>query len=136
MGRWPIALASAADRVRGGTTLDDPRKKARDLRTSQTDAERALWAKLRNRRFASFKFRRQVPLGTYIVDFVCFAEKLIIELDGGQHTTQVEYDKRRTDWLMSEGFRVIRIWNHQVWEEADAVEELIWQKLHEPRGRP
>jgi adenine-specific DNA-methyltransferase len=96
-----------------------------------TDAERLLWSKLRNRRFARFKFRRQVPLGPFIADFACFERRLILELDGGQHTRRREYDAKRTEWLNEHGFRVVRFWNHELREDADAVDELIWRRLHE-----
>ena len=105
--------------------------RARALRRNLTDTERFVWARLRNRRFCDFKFRRQTPLGNYIVDFVCFARRVIIELDGGQHNEPLEreYDERRSEWLRSQGFRVLRFWNHEVFEDWDAVEEVIWQAL-------
>jgi very-short-patch-repair endonuclease len=108
---------------------DTPLDRARSLRKNLTNPERLLWSKLRGRRFAGFKFRRQVPLGPFIVDFVCFDRKLILELDGGQHTLQTAYDARRTAWLEEHGFRVVRFWNHELWEDRDAVDELIWQRL-------
>jgi adenine-specific DNA-methyltransferase len=111
--------------------MDDKLERPRRLRQNMPDAERLVWSRLRNRRFAGFKFRRQVPLGSYIVDFVCFARRLVIEMDGGQHTLQQKYDADRTSWLEREGFRVVRFWNHEVFEERDAVEEQIWRKLHE-----
>src|SRR6266436_5717158 len=101
--------------------MGKPLDHARELRQSLTDAERFVWARLRNRRFVQFKFRRQVPLGSYVVDFVCFEQKLIVELDGGQHTLQREYDAKRTLWLESEGFRVIRFWNHDVLQDWETV---------------
>jgi very-short-patch-repair endonuclease len=104
---------------------------ARRLRQDLTDTERFVWTKLRDRRFCEFKFRRQVPLKNYIVDFVCFDRKLIIELDGGQHTMQREYDERRTAWLASEGYRVLRFWNHEVFQDWEAIEELVWRVLQE-----
>jgi very-short-patch-repair endonuclease len=79
--------------------MNEPRDRARSLRKNLTDSERLLWAKLRNRRFAGFKFRRQVPLGSFIADFVCFERRLILELDGGQHAQQQEYDAARTRWM-------------------------------------
>ena len=94
--------------------MDESLDRARSLRRDMTETERLMWAKLRNRRFGRFKFRRQVPIGRYIVDFVCFARRLIVELDGGQHTQQQAYDAERTRWLESNGFRVVRIWNHHV----------------------
>jgi adenine-specific DNA-methyltransferase len=90
-----------------------------------------LWSQLRNRRFAQFKFRRQVPLGDFIVDFVCFERRLILEIDGGQHAQQIEYDAKRTRWLEAIGFRVVRFWNHDLYEASEAVAELIWRKLNE-----
>ncbi len=73
--------------------------KARTLRRKSTDAEKLLWKHLRMRQIGSWKFRRQQPLGEYIVDFVCLEKKLIVELDGGQHTDTMEYDTARTSWL-------------------------------------
>jgi very-short-patch-repair endonuclease len=89
------------------------RDRARDLRKHSTDAERILWSKLRNRRFGGFKFRRQVILGNYCVDFVCFEMRLVIELDGSQHAepNHIQHDAERTGWLESqgsEGFRILR----------------------------
>jgi very-short-patch-repair endonuclease len=104
--------------------------RARELRRVMTDAERRLWSKLRNRRFGNFKFRRQVTLEPFIVDFVCMEQKLVLELDGGQHTLRQEYDAERTHWLEQHGFHVVRFWNHQLWEDSDAVDELIWTELH------
>lgn len=71
------------------------------------------------------KFRRQVPLGPYIADFVCFGSRLIIEADGGQHTDQVEYDARRTTYLEAQGFRVLRFWNMDILNDTDAVIDAI-----------
>jgi very-short-patch-repair endonuclease len=81
---------------------------ARRLQKNMTDAERRLWSKLRSRQFDNCKFRRQAPVGKFIVDFVCFEKKIIIELDGGQHAEQQEQDSQRTDWLSSQGFQVVR----------------------------
>ncbi|MCX6338482.1 MAG: DUF559 domain-containing protein [Candidatus Aureabacteria bacterium] len=79
------------------------RDRARRLRKNLTDAERALWRHLRLRQMAGFKFRRQQPTGYYIVDFVSFDKRLIIELDGGQHAKRVTYDAHRTEWFKSKG---------------------------------
>ncbi len=103
--------------------------RARSLRRTMTEAERVIWTKLRGRRFAQFKFRRQVPLGPFIVDFLCFERTLVIELDGGQHVRRKHYDEERSRWLQEQGYRVVRIWNHHVWTESEAVEELIWREL-------
>ena len=95
--------------------------KARALRKNQTNAERLLWHHLRDRRLAGHKFRRQHPIGPFIVDFVCIEARLIIELDGGQHTLQVEDDNQRTTYLESKGYRVVRFWNNQVLKDIQAV---------------
>ncbi len=87
---------------------------ARQLRKNLTDTERLLWQLLRAGRFAGSKFKRQQPLGGYIVDFFCFESRLIIELDGGQHADQEEADKIRDQWLKSQGFQVLRFWNNEV----------------------
>ena len=96
---------------------------ARMLRAHSTDAERALWRKLRARQLSSTKFRRQVPLGEYIVDFISFSSRVVIELDGGQHAAgpQLERDKIRDHWLRSQGYSVLRFWNSDVLTNMDAV---------------
>ena len=98
---------------------------AKTLRTNQTDAEIVLWYYLRAHRFFGLKFKRQKPIGSYIVDFVCLEQKLIIELDGGQHAEQVEADEKRTRFLESEGYKVLRFWNNQVLHEMEGVLEAI-----------
>jgi very-short-patch-repair endonuclease len=105
---------------------------ARELRKNMTDAERRLWYHLRYRQIGDSRFRRQAAIGPYIVDFVCFEKRLIIELDGGQHAIHVEEVNRRTDWLNSQGFRVIRFWNNQVFEDGEAVLEAICMALNPP----
>jgi len=102
---------------------------ARQLRKTMTGAERRLWYELRAYRFDGRKFRRQASIGDDIVDFVCFEVKLIVELDGGQHASQVEKDDARTAWLVSQGFRVMRFWNFQIFDELDSVLEAIWYAL-------
>ena len=74
-------------------------KSARELRKNLTDAERRLWQKLKRRKIATVKFRRQQPIGPFIVDFVCFERRVIVEVDGGQHAEQASYDEQRTCWL-------------------------------------
>ena len=100
-----------------------PISQARDLRQKETESEQILWSWLRNNQLNGAKFRRQQPLGNYVVDFVCFDKKLIIEIDGGQHNDDqiIEQDKERTRWLQSEGFRVIRFWNNDVLGNIDGV---------------
>jgi len=96
-------------------------KNARELRKNATDCERLLWLHLRAGRLQGFKFKRQQPLGNYIVDFVCFQTRLIVEADGGQHNEQIEYDTRRDNWLRSQGFNVLRFWNNDILANTEAV---------------
>ena len=105
---------------------------ARTLRHHQTDTERELWHLLRDRELSGYKFRRQVPLGPYVADFVCLSARLIVELDGGQHGEQITYDSERTKWLEAQDFRVLRFWNNQVFEERDAVLATILSELIAP----
>ena len=110
----------------GSDALD----RQRSLRTFGTDAERLLWSRLRGRRLEKQKFRRQVWLGNYIVDFICLDANLIIEADGGQHAEQMEYDDRRTAFLEKEGFRVLRFWNNDVLTNLDGVLQVITNALN------
>jgi very-short-patch-repair endonuclease len=105
--------------------------KAKELRKNSTDAERALWRQLRAHRLAGYKFRRQQSIGRYIVDFLCFEKRLIVELDGGQHAEQVAYDAERTAWLQSQGFKVLRFWNHEVLQNTEAVLEVILRECEQ-----
>ncbi len=107
---------------------------ARKLRGHSTDAERLLWSKLRVRQLSGWKFRRQVPLGRYVVDFLCEEAKLIVELDGGQHADQIEQDAERTAWLQSEGYRVIRFWNNEVMANIEGVLLTLTPALSQGRG--
>jgi very-short-patch-repair endonuclease len=102
-------------------------ERARRLRRNQTDAEKRLWRELRALKPLGFHFRRQAPVGRYIVDFVCFGNKLVIEVDGGQHgeAKAIEHDKRRTAWLEKEGFTVIRFWNNDVNQNLEGVMRSI-----------
>ena len=104
---------------------------ARELRSRQTDAEGKLWHLLRRRNLAGAKFRRQHSIGPYIVDFACTAMRVAIELDGGQHVQQLEYDDRRTAFLRARGWRVLRFWDDQVLVETDAVLERVLEALGE-----
>jgi len=98
---------------------------AKSLRRTMTDAEQKLWYHLRAHRFMGRKFKRQKPLGRYVVDFICLEEKLIIELDGGQHAENLEYDHERDAWLRSEGYTVLRFWNNELMNETEGVMERI-----------
>jgi very-short-patch-repair endonuclease len=101
---------------------------ARAIRKRPTEAESKLWAGLRELSLAGYKFRRQEPIGNYVCDFVCFAKKLVVEVDGGQHAENVA-DQRRTEWLESQGFRVLRFWNHEVLKDTQAALEVIFSAL-------
>jgi very-short-patch-repair endonuclease len=105
------------------------KQRSRRLRGSMTVAEQKLWSMLRKRQIGGFKFRRQHPLGSFILDFACLEAKLVIEVDGGQHADQQDYDKQRTDWLQRQGYHVIRFWNNEVLNDIEAVKEAIWRKL-------
>jgi very-short-patch-repair endonuclease len=100
---------------------------ARQLRGKQTDTESLLWSRLRAHRLFGLKFRRQQPIGVYIVDFLCPEKKLIVELDGGQHQDRAEYDEARDAWLKSEGYTVLRDWNNEVMGNLEGVLEDIGQ---------
>jgi very-short-patch-repair endonuclease len=102
---------------------------ARKLRHNQTDAERALWFRLRDRRLRGLKFRRQMPIDRYVVDFCCEAAHLIIELDGGQHVERSKEDAERTAVLEGQGYLVLRFWNNDVLRNLDGVVESIVDTL-------
>jgi very-short-patch-repair endonuclease len=106
-----------------------PTLRSRELRTNATKAERALWAILGNRQLAGVRFNRQVPIGPYICDFAARTAKLIIELDGGQHGSQADYDSARTKFLSAKGYRVIRFWNNDVLGNLDGVASVIANTL-------
>ena len=99
--------------------------RSRELRRDQTAAEYLLWSCLRNRQLAGYKFRRQAPIGRYFVDFICFERRLIVEVDGGQHALLHEHDEKRTVWLTSRDYLVIRFWNNEVLENVDSVLQMI-----------
>ena len=111
-----------------------PDARAKSLRQNATDAERRLWAALRAKRFNNFKFRRQERLGPYVADFVCFAHRLIVEVDGGQHGEVV--DSKRTAELEHRGFKVIRFWNNEVMENLAGVLDRIADVLAETAPSP
>jgi very-short-patch-repair endonuclease len=112
--------------------------RARELRENATRAEKKLWSRLRSRQIAGAKFRRQHPIGSYIVDFFCDEALLAIELDGGGHADaeQKEYDAARTEYLAGQGIRVLRFWNNEVLENTDGVLELILRTLKGPPPSP
>jgi very-short-patch-repair endonuclease len=104
---------------------------ARQLRKRMTPQEIKLWSALRGLRPEGVRFRRQVPLGAYIVDFACFDPKLVIEVDGGQHTLDghVRRDRERDAWLEAHGFAVLRVWNHEVKDNFDGIMDAIGEYL-------
>ncbi len=89
-------------------------RRARELRKNQTKTEKRLWQRLRNRQLQGHKFRRQHPIGCYFVDFVCLERGVVVELDGGQHMEQKQYDAQRSAYLNQQGFEVLRFWNNEV----------------------
>jgi very-short-patch-repair endonuclease len=120
-----------------GETVDaNLTERAKDLRKSSTDAERFLWKFLRTKQVEGLKFRRQQPIGKYIADFVCFEKSLIIEVDGGHHSTDRDAD--RDSWLISQGFKVLRFWNHDVLLNIEGVVEMIRESClsHPPLPPP
>ena len=121
---YPLSRVRERVGVRAGA-----KEKARELRSQMTNAESLLWQQLKGRRFQGFKFRRQRPLGPYILDFICFEAGLVIEIDGGQHNEQQAHDQARTALIETQGLTVIRFWNHEVLNETPAVLEKIWQTL-------
>ena len=104
---------------------------ARKLRRDQTDAERTLWARLRSKQLMGVKFRRQQPVGPYIVDFINFDSRLVVEIDGGQHNEEktIHKDDNRTRWLRERGYRVLRFWDNEVLQNVDSVLEKILATL-------
>ena len=124
----PLNPNTMPDRI---FTYDNPQLTAngRQLRQNMTPAERIIWKHLRGKRLGGRKFRRQQPFDGYILDFVCLEAKLVIEIDGGQHAGQIDYDEQRTRYLETAGFTVLRFWNNEVLQQTDAVLAAIWQKL-------
>jgi len=101
-------------------------ERAKNLRANMTVAEKKLWNKLRCCQIRGLRFRRQVPLGKYIVDFACFEPKIIVEVDGSQHEDQKNYDEERTRYLQTLGYKVLRFWNNEILQEIDTVLKTIW----------
>lgn len=106
----------------------------RNLRREQTEAEKVLWARFRSRQVEGVKFRRQQPIGPYIVDFASFERKLIVEIDGGQHNEKEarEKDEERTAWLEERGYRLLRFWNNDVLMNTEGVLEMIRKEILPP----
>jgi len=96
---------------------------AKILRRRPTEAEKFMWRYLKSRQLEGLKFRRQEPIGNYVVDFVCYEKKIIVEIDGGQHC--VERDGNRDRWLESQNFKILRFWNTEVLKNSQGVWEVI-----------
>ena len=108
-------------------------ERARQLRKNSTEAERKLWYFLRRKQFSNVKFRRQFPVDGYIVDFISFEAKLIVEADGGDHNVPetIQYDQRRTNQLEKLGYRVLRFWNDEILTDIETVLEIIQKLINE-----
>ena len=124
-----IVIGQTNKKIRSG-------KLQRALRNNMSDAEQALWHLLRGRQISGLKFRRQHPFSNYILDFVCLENRLVIEVDGGQHGEQAGYDENRTQKLQAAGFRVLRFWDNEVLKEMESVKEKIWLVVQELQPHP
>ena len=111
--------------------MNEKVQNSRELRSQMTKQEQMLWQYLRKKQINNCRFRRQYPIGPYIVDFICLYKKLVIEIDGGQHNTQeaIDYDSARTSFLKSLGFNVIRFWNSDIDNNIESVFEIILKSL-------
>lgn len=131
MGRLGNATLRGDERTFEAKQKDEEQRhsllkvRSRSLRHNSTDAESLIWRHLRSRRLLGYKFRRQVPIGNYIVDFLCEEASVIVELDGGQHMEHHEYDETRSKWLGSQGFEVVRFWNNDVLQRTEPVLERL-----------
>jgi very-short-patch-repair endonuclease len=105
-------------------------ERARHLRGTPTDAELKLWQRIRKKQLHGHRFRRQVPLGSYVVDFACIERALIVEVDGGQHGWRQESDDKRTAWLEAHGWRVVRFWNNEVLQNIEGVLEKLSSEVN------
>jgi len=105
---------------------------SRKLRRDQTRPEEKFWANVRNRHLGGYKFKRQVPIGNFVADFACESAKIVVELDGSHHADQIEADQKRTQELERFGYRVIRIWNHEIIDNLDCALDHL---LHELESR-
>ena len=109
--------------------VDGARARAHSLRQNMTEAERRVWQILRSHQMKGYKFRRQVPIGRYIADFVCHEARLIVEIDGGQHDRSSPPEAERSRFLQNEGYRILRFWNNEVLANLDGVHQTIAGEL-------
>lgn len=114
-------------------TMETTLMKARRLRRKMTPPERKVWQVLRGRGLCGVKFRRQVPIGPFIVDFLCVEAGLIVEIDGDSHSRQIAYDRRRTMYLEEQGYRVIRLANREVLDNLEGAMKMVAQHLSRHR---
>jgi very-short-patch-repair endonuclease len=122
---------SRSDSRERGRRISKLRDRAKEMRSRPTDAEYRLWQILRAKRFLGYKFRQQVPIDFYIADFVCFSQRLILEVDSGQHAENPR-DEARDAYLRAQGFRLVRIWNKELFDNEEGVAELILSALRTP----
>ncbi|GAB2455347.1 hypothetical protein GCM10027082_02340 [Comamonas humi] len=134
----PSAAPPSDSLSRGRERVGVRVQRARALRQGATDAEQLLWQHLRGRQLAGCKFRRQHPVGPYVLDFVCLEHGLAVELDGGQHADPdaQQRDAHRTHWLQQQGLRVLRFWNHEVLQQTSEVLEQVLLALTPALSRP
>jgi very-short-patch-repair endonuclease len=109
---------------------------AKRMRREPTEAEKLFWWEIRDRRLAGLKFKRQYLIDSYIVDFVCLEHKLIVELDGGQHSEMINNDAKRSAVLQSNGFRVLRVWNAEIFTNMEGVIDAVLAELDRGSSSP
>jgi very-short-patch-repair endonuclease len=126
-GKWTVRGFKAMPEQPSDRHRDLAYERAKDLRRDVTPAEKVLWKSLRGRRLGGFKFRRQQPVDSFIVDFFCAQAKLILEIDGDSHVGQGKKDGERQAYLESLGYRVLRFWNVQVFDDLETVIDVIWR---------
>jgi len=131
----PPSPARGEGNERAASSSGASTSRARALRARMTDAERKLWFALRDRRFANFKFRRQVPVGPFIADFICYTTRVVVEVDGGQHADS-SIDDRRDRWFAANDFLVLRFWNNDVLRNLEGVLTSILDTLRERTPHP
>jgi len=118
-------------RERGSAIKELLRERAKSMRSEATPAEHRLWQILRAKRLAGYKFKRQLVIDHYIADFVCPGHRLIVEADGGQHA-ESDYDRRRDEYLRAQGFRILRFWNSDIFNNEEGVADAIFAALTAP----
>ncbi|MCJ7596571.1 MAG: DUF559 domain-containing protein [Desulfobacterales bacterium] len=122
--------------------MDNLKGIVKSLRKRLTDAEKVLWKHLRAKQLQGLKFRRQEPVGKYVVDFVCYQKRIVVEVDGGQHSKESSKDEERDRWFRKQGFKVLRFWNNDVLTNTNGVLEMIIKNIspspdpsHRGRGK-